>query len=300
MSSRCRRKGGAIVRKLASVFVSSIALCACLSAGMVQSASAVATYHMNLLEFRWISFPLKVYVDMNEWSIPDYVFSVQEALDNWVRSVWNYTQTYGATSLPVISYLLYLSNVNATSDYDVHLIFTGDTIPPHSKIVGLTDCDWNSTTFEPNPPINITITTFSRNATRLYLKNVVMHEFGHALGLGHASEANTSTGPELMYYSPSKNETIYPSTLDVYGLSRLYAGEFDHIIQLPNNIPYVMLAEGAPLAGQGVKQDLAQYVPIAVALSAVTIAGVTLILVRKKRKHEEATINAARANCYRL
>jgi hypothetical protein len=296
MCSRRRLKGGSMAHKSDSVFVSSIVVCACLSAGIVQSASAVPTYHMNLMEYRWVSFPLKVYVDMNEWSIPDYAFSVQEALDNWVRSIWNYTQTYGDTSLPIISYLLYLSNVNTTTDYDVHLTFTGDTIPPHSKIVGLTDCDWNSTTFEPNPPINITVTTFSRNASRLYVKNVVMHEFGHALGLGHASEANTSTGPELMYYSPSKNQTIYPSTLDVYGLSRLYAGEFDHIIQLPNNIPYIMLAEGTPPAGQGVKQDLGQYVPIAVALSAVTIAAVTLILFRKKkRKHEETTMNAARA-----
>ena len=281
-----------MAHKLARVFVSSIVLCACLSVGMVQSAPAVPTYHMNLMEFRWVSFPLKVYVDMNEWSIPDYAFSVQEALDNWVRSIWNYTQTYGNTSLPIISYLLYLSNVNDTTDYDVHLTFTGDTIPPHSKIVGLTDCDWNSTTFEPNPPINPTLTTFSRNASRQYVKNVAMHEFGHALGLGHASEANTSTGPELMYYSPSKNQTIYPSTLDVYGLSRLYAGEFDHIIQLPNYIPCIMLAEGTAPTGQEGKQDPGKYLPVVAVLSAVTIAAVTLTLFRKKKKQEKATMSA--------
>jgi len=226
---------------------------------------------------------------MNQWSIPDYAISVQEALDNWVKSIWNYTQAYKDTLLPTVSYLLYLSNVNATADYDVHVAFTADTIPPGSKTVGLTNCDWNSTTFEPNPPINITVTTFSHNASSLYIKNVVMHEFGHALGLAHASQVNTSNGPELMYYASSKNETVYPSTLDVYGLARLYAGDYDHIIQLPDYIPYIMLTEGTIPTGQGNQQDQNQYLPIVVALSGITIAVVTLILFRKKKKHEGTT-----------
>jgi predicted Zn-dependent protease len=278
-----------MTHKLSRLFVILMVLCAGSTPRIVQSAPAGSSYYIDLTEFRWVSFPLKVYVDMNEWSISDYAVSVQEALDNWVRSIWNYTQTYKDTSLPIVSYLLYLSKVNATADYDVYLTFTADTIPPGSKTVGLTNCDWNSTTFEPNPPINITVTTFSRNATSLYVKNVVMHEFGHALGLGHVSQANTSNGPELMYYASSKNQTIYPSTLDVYGLTRLYAGEFDHIVQLPDYIPYIMLTEGAIPNGQGSQQDLGQYLPILVAVSAVIIVAATLILFGKKKKHEEAT-----------
>jgi hypothetical protein len=264
-------------------------LCITLAPWIVQSVSAGPIYSMSLTEFRWDTFPLKVYVDMNEWSIPAYAVSVQEALDNWMRSIWNYTQTYKDTSLPIVTYLLFLSNFNASTDYDAHLTFTADTIPPGSKTVGLTNCDWNSTTFEPNPPINITVTTFSRNATSLYVKNVVMHEFGHALSLGHTPQTNTSNGPELMNYASSKNQTIYPSTLDVYGLTRLYAGEFDHIVQLPNYIPYIMLSEGTIPDGQGSQQGLEQYLPILVVVSSVTIATVTLILFRKRKKHEEAT-----------
>jgi hypothetical protein len=231
---------------------------------------------------------LKVYVDMNEWSIPEYAVSVGEALDNWMRSIWNYSETYKGTPLPIVSYLLYLSNVNATTDYDIRLTFTNTTIPPGTKIVGLTVCHWSSTTFEPNPPINITVTTHSRNASSLYVKNVVMHEFGHALGLGHVSENNTSNGPELMYYASSKKLPIYPSTLDVYGLTRLYAAEYDHIVQMPDYIPYIMLSEGTIPVGQGSQQNQRYYFPILVAVSVVTIAAVTLTMLRKKKKHEEA------------
>jgi len=225
---------------------------------------------------------------MNQYSISDYAQSVREALDNWAKSIWNYTQTYGDNSLPLLTYLLYLSNINATTMYDVHLTFVPDTIPPGTNVVGLTNYDWNASTFEPIPPINITVTTFSHNATGLYVKNVVMHEFGHALGLGHASQVNTSDGPELMYIGSSKKQPIYPSTLDIYGLTRLYAGEYDHIIQLPQDIPYIMLSEGIIPTGQTNPQgNQNQYLIILIAVSAATIAAITLILVRKKKKHEE-------------
>ena len=71
-----------------------------------------------------------------------------------------------------------------------------------------------------------------------------MHEFGHAFGLGHASYPDTANGPELMYPISTVTQTIYPSTLDVYGLLMLYTDKFGQTIQLPSTIPYIMLAEG--------------------------------------------------------
>jgi hypothetical protein len=197
-----------------------------------------------LAEFRWTRFPLKVYVDMNAWTLPNYAVVVREALDDWVKSIWNYTQTYNGTSLPTINYLYYVSNVNATDNYDVVISFTSDTMPPTSNNVGLTNSSWNAVTHTPIAPITINITTFSRTATDLFVKNVAMHEFGHALGLGHASSSNTLNGPELMYLASSNNEIVYPSTLDVYGLMNLYDGKFSQNVQLPPSIPYVMLTEG--------------------------------------------------------
>jgi hypothetical protein len=74
-----------------------------------------------------------------------------------------------------------------------------------------------------------------------------MHEFGHALGLGHASSSETINGLELMFPTLSMNKIIYPSTLDIYGLSILYKGGFSRTVQLPTNIPYQMLEEAPEL-----------------------------------------------------
>ncbi len=157
-----------------------------------------------LEEFRWTSFPLNVYVDMNRWTVPEYAVAVREALDSWVKSIWNYTQTYNA-SLPMINYAFYVSDVNATDHYDVAFTFTPDNMPPTSNTVGLTTYSWNSITHTPMAPITINVTTFSGTAAKLFVKNVAMHEFGHALGLGHADSPNTLNGPELMYYTSSKS-----------------------------------------------------------------------------------------------
>ena len=197
-----------------------------------------------LEEFRWTSFPLNVYVDLNSWSLPSYAVAVREALDSWVKSIWNYTQTYNDTSLPTVSYTYYVSHVNATDHYDVIISFTPENMPPSSNTVGLTTYSWNAITHTPLTPITINITTSSGTATNLFVKNVAMHEFGHALGLGHATSAETLNGPELMYFTSSKNEVVYPSTLDMYALASLYHGRFSQDVQLPDYIPYVMLSEG--------------------------------------------------------
>lgn len=246
------------------------------------SSSVVA-----LEEFRWISFPLNVYVDMNNWAMPNYAVVVREALDDWVKSIWNYTQTYNDTSLPAINYLYYVSNVNATDHYDVIISFTSDKMPPTSNTVGLTNCSWNAVTHKPIAPITINITTFSGTATGLFVKNVAMHEFGHALGLGHASSANTLNGPELMYLTSSRNEVVYPSTLDVYGLIILYHDKFSQNVQLPPSIPYVMLAEGAiPPPSTSLLNDYRPYLPLVGVLVLLIVAAIVLGRVSKGEKDQ--------------
>jgi predicted Zn-dependent protease len=199
---------------------------------------------IELEDFRWDRFPLKVLVDMNEWSTPNYATAVREALDGWIMSIWAYISSYDGTPLRDISYEFYLSNVNSTSHYDVLITFTKDEMPPGSGTVGETIFRWDSATHEPMAPITINVTTYSWTASPLFVRDVAMHEFGHALGLGHASARNTSDGPELMYQGSSKNQVVYPSTLDVYALNMLYQGNFGQITQLPPSIPYKMLTNG--------------------------------------------------------
>ncbi len=268
-----------------------MSLCGCLNLQAAYAAPFTSSYYIATEEFRWSSFPLKVYVDMNVWSEPEYAVAVREALDNWVKSIWNYTQTYNDTSLPLINYVLYMSDTNITHDYDVFITFTEDNIPPNTNTVGLTTYSWDTLTHRPIAPITINITTFSATATKLFVKNVVMHEFGHVLGLGHAHPSTTLNGPELMYYSSSKNQVVYPSSLDVYGLVSLYSGKYDQNIQLPDYIPYVMLAEGAiPPPETSLLEDYKKYIPIVGVLLLLIIAVAVLGQFMKEKKHEETVL----------
>jgi hypothetical protein len=255
---------------------------------LVQSSVTI-----GLEEFTWTRFPLRVLVDMNQWSVPDYAFAVREALDDWMKGIWNYTQTFNDTSLPSVSYVFYVSSINATQDYDVLVTFTPDRIPPGSSVVGLTTYEYEWATHEPIPPIIINVTTSSGTASSLFIKDVVMHEFGHSLGLGHTASSSTLNGPELMYYTSSKNEIVYPSTLDVYGLTELYKGFFNQTVQLPVDVPYVMLTEGtvpAPTVtpqATSVWEDYKQYLPIIVVLLLLIVAAVVLARIGKEKSPEE-------------
>ena len=198
------------------------------------------SYSIELEEFRWNKFPLKVFVNMNQWSIYDYAIAVHEALGDWLKSIWNYTHTYTNTTLQ-INYLFYVKNVNSSSNYDIIVSFAPNELSQNPNTVGLTTYRWEIKTHIPQSPIMINITTYSATADHLFVKNVAMHELGHALGLGHTSSASTTNGPELMYPTSSMKQIVYPSTLDVYGLTMLYEDNFGLTIQLPSKIPYIML-----------------------------------------------------------
>ena len=255
----------------------------------VRAANLQSTDTIELEEFRWTTFPIKVLVDMNQWSQPEYAGAVREALDSWVKSIWNYTNTYNDTSLTRINYAFYLSNVNTTSNYDVFISFTANKIPPGTATVGLTTYSWDPINHQSIAPIDINITTFSGTATTLFVEDVVMHEFGHALGLGHASSQDTLNGPELMYYASSKNEVVYPSTLDVYGLTRLYMGNYGQNVALPSSIPYVELTEGDIPPPQTYSfGDYSKYTPLLIILFLVIVIAAVLGLITRETRTEEA------------
>jgi hypothetical protein len=268
------------------------ALLVCCVSSASRAALAQAAYSIELEDFRWNMFPLRVLVDMNQWTVPDYAVAVREALDDWMKSIWNYTQMFNGTSLPPVSYVFYVSNVNATQDYDVLVTFTPNMVSG-SDVVGLTTCKYDPATHEPIAPIIINVTTSSATASSLFVEDVVMHEFGHSFGLGHANSSSTLNGAELMYYAFSKTEVVYPSTLDIYGLSELYEGIFNQSVQLPSDVPYVMLAEGVVPAPPVVPpatslwDEYKGYLPVIVALLLLLVVAGVIAQIRKQKSREE-------------
>lgn len=236
---------------------------------------AHAAASIELEEFRWNKFPITVYVDLNRWSVPDYAVAIREALDNWLKAIWNYTNAYGGQSLTMISYTYYVKNANSTSNPDVIMSFTPNKMGFNA--VGLTTCKYEPSSHEPIAPTNINITTYSATASDLFVKDVAMHEFGHALGVAHATLPNTENGPELMYRASSETEIVFPSTLDVYALTQLYRGGFSQTIQLPTSIPYLMLPEGSiPPPQTPLWQTYIKYVPLIAAAVIVLVIGLVI------------------------
>lgn len=201
---------------------------------------------IELERARWNKFPLKVLVNLNNWSNFSYAYAVHEALNSWVTSVQEYIFLTNDTTLKNVNFVFYINTVNLTNIYDVFITFTSDEIPPDSKIVGLTSYEWNPLTHIFIPPIIINITTYSGTADNIFIRNIVTHEFGHALGLGHSNSQYTSYGEaELMYATSSPtSKPIFPSTLDLYGLSQIYKSNYFQLVQLPSSIPYRMLGSG--------------------------------------------------------
>jgi hypothetical protein len=207
----------------------------------VESVFVASSYSIELEGFRWNTFPLKILVYMNQWSKPDYADAIHEAFDSWTISLRIYSDLYGDTTLTKITYAFYVSNIYSTADYDIVVTFNPDVIFPGSNTVGWTVTVWGEIGQEPFPPTVINITTQSATVSSLFVKNVAMHEFGHTLGLGHASSSNTTDGPEVMYHRSVTDKAVYPSTLDIYALTTIYQDNFSPSVELPSTIPYKML-----------------------------------------------------------
>jgi predicted Zn-dependent protease len=272
----------------ASLLLAVLLLTGAASAGLNSLPVVYSAASIELAGFRWYKFPLRILVDMNQWSRPEYAVAVHEALSTWSASIWAYIESFNDNTLHDIRFDFYVSDINATNDYDVRITFEQHEIPPDPNTVGMTVLSYNPATHEPTSSAVINITTFSKTADSLFVKNVAMHEMGHVLGLKHAASASTSDGPELMYASSSKNQVFYPSTLDMYGLIMLYKGSFDRSIQLPTSIPYRILSGVIQYSATPPKTDENVYGIVLIAAAAILVVGLVLAKIARRKKPAQA------------
>jgi hypothetical protein len=168
------------------------------------------------------------------WFKASYSVDVSRAISRWTESIIAYTDTYGSSYLRKLSFLTYVAgnqSLPANPDIQVNFIQSfGST-----QTLGVTS---TKTTTTGNVGIFLapTTTTLATNdptsaiqLTDTDMINIASHEFGHALGLDHATAPVTDDGTfELMFRSygqvvgSSRNTLEAPSTLDLFALSYVY------------------------------------------------------------------------------
>jgi hypothetical protein len=168
------------------------------------------------------------------WFEASYTFDVNHAISRWSQSIIAYTDAYGSNYLRKLNFVTCISGVNDTlcGSPDIQVRFI-ESFGPQSSGLGLTDIRIQSSSGVFQAPATTTLAAHDpTNATQLTdtdMVNIASHEFGHALGLDHATVPAADDGTfELMFLSygqvvgSSRNSLEAPSTLDLYALSYIY------------------------------------------------------------------------------
>jgi hypothetical protein len=199
---------------------------------------AVSDYSIELIPARWNRNTIPVEIDTGNQTLHNLAL---QALDTWnAAQEWFHT-TYD----PKGNFYKFQVDKNGLVTIDFGTVYdyvNNSPAPlPCSDCSGVANSEFERGVMK---RVEITVSTSSFLGGRAFseagILAVIMHELGHALGLGH-----TSVADDLMYKSADTFATpsysVYPSTLDLFGVITLAKGSrIPTRVPLPDAVPYML------------------------------------------------------------
>ncbi|MCW4010287.1 MAG: matrixin family metalloprotease [Candidatus Bathyarchaeota archaeon] len=185
---------------------------------MVNAQTPQNDVTLDIQKFTWEQPTLKVIVITEEnssWWQPYYVDSVLRAV-----GIWNDAFQVFAANHSEFEYVKGLSLVPTFSDdahsgFDIYVSWTTEPINGGGDNVGLS-ATYSISGIAVNSSVSLAVNNgFGIALDEVEMQNVVLHELGHSLGLGHCNSLGDIMYPSSLLGSPAQGI----STLDVFGVA---------------------------------------------------------------------------------
>ncbi len=183
---------------------------------------------IQLIGKEWDHDNLKVYIKVSP-KLQDYISDVLVALNDWSTALEGASENtvdnseIGGEVDGIFDFQL----VDSSREADIVITLHRGTFAGVLGMAILQDKD-NDGYFD---KVKISVTVGSGVATREQVRNVLRHELGHGLGLGHSDDPGDLMYPT--YDASSVNVDVLPSSLDVNALLHIYYNDGFGLPNLP-------------------------------------------------------------------